>query len=637
MTTESTATTHGERLSFQAETRQLLDIVIHSLYTDREIFIRELVSNAADALERFRHLRLTHTDVADPDLPLEIHLELDKEAGTFTIVDTGTGMSREELIRNLGTIAHSGTREFLKQLGEAGKKDLNLIGQFGLGFYSAFMVAKSVRVESRSYHRDEPGHVWTSDGSGTYSIERLDGLQRGTRIVVELREEAKDFAEEYTVGDVVKRYSNFVPFPIRIRAEGELGEAINTVQAIWLKPKSEVTEKEYEDFYRFVAGAFDEPMSKLHFSVDAPLAINALVFVPGSSMEKMGMGRQKTGVSLYCNKVLIERHAERLLPDWLRFVCGVLDSPDVPLSVSRESMQDSVLIRKLRKVLTGRLLKLFAETARTDAAAYAKFFAEFGGFLKEGILNDEGRDHRDDIAKLLRFSSSRAGEDELVSFEDYVGRMIEGQDRIYYMHGPSRQAIEEGPYLEAFRQRGIEVLYTFESFDDFVLTSLREFGGKKFASADEAGLELPGEAKPAESAEEISQAEAEALCGWLLGQYGQRVGSVRVSTRLVDSPAAVVNKAGVTSSMRRVYEAVRQRQGKEGAAAPAEDPVQLEINPRHAIVARLERLRHKDIATAGLVADQLLDQSMLAAGLVVDPRGLLQRMQSMMLKLTATE
>src|SRR3954465_2888729 len=393
------STAAPQKFEFQAEIKQLLDIVVHSLYTEKEIFVRELVSNASDALEKLRHTQLTEKEIFDDNLTLEINVTTDDKAKTLTIQDYGIGMTRAELIENLGTIAHSGSKAFLKALGEGGAKNTNLIGQFGVGFYSAFMVAKSVKVYSHSWKADEPGHVWSSDGSGSYEIEEAADVSRGTKIVVELKDDCADYATEGRIKDIVERYSAFVSFPINVN-----GKRVNTVQALWLRSKNEIKDEEYTEFYKFQAHAYDDPLLRLHFSADAPLSINALVFVPQENTERLGFARFEPAVALYCRKVLIDAAPKDLLPEWLRFLKGVVDSEDLPLNISRETMQDKALLDKLSKVITKRLLKFLDEEATQRPESYAKFYAEFGLFLKEGAALDFA--HKDQLVKLLRFESS---------------------------------------------------------------------------------------------------------------------------------------------------------------------------------------------------------------------------------------
>src|SRR5580698_10801878 len=393
----STAT--PQKFEFQAEIKQLLDIVIHSLYTEKEIFVRELVSNASDALEKLRHLQITEKEIFDDRLELEINLTTDDKAKTFTIQDFGVGMTRAELVENLGTIAHSGSKAFLKALGEGDKKAAGLIGQFGVGFYSAFMVAKTVKVYTHSWRESEPGLLWTSDGTGSFAIEESSGERRGTKIVVELKDECSEFSQEWRVKEIIERYSAFVSFPINLN-----GKRINTVQALWLRGKNEIKEEEYDEFYKFQAHDTEKPRLRLHFSADAPLSINALLFVPKDNTEKLGFSRLEPSVALYCRKVLIDARPKDLLPEWLRFLQGVVDSEDLPLNISRETMQDKALIEKLNKVITKRFLKFLDEEATQRPEDYAGFYGEFGVFLKEGAALDFA--HKDALTKLLRFESS---------------------------------------------------------------------------------------------------------------------------------------------------------------------------------------------------------------------------------------
>lgn len=604
-----------ETLEFQAEVKQLLDIVINSLYTDREIFLRELISNAADALEKIRYQSITEKDMLDPDLPYEITIEPNEKDKILTIADTGIGMTRDELVRNLGTIAHSGSKSFFHQLVDADKKDLNLIGQFGVGFYSAFMVAKKVRVLTRSYLPGSEGYEWVSDGVGSFTITQAEGLKRGTSIILELKDNAFEFAEKETVKKIVQRYSNFVPFAIMLDEE-----KVNAVQAIWTRSKSEIKEEEYAEFYKFISNAYDDALFKLHFTADAPIAINALLFVPGENVERFGFGKIEPGVSLYCRKVLIQQKAEGLLPEWLRFLKGVVDSEDIPINISRETMQDSTLIAKLRKIITGRFLKFLGEQARENTEKFNEFWRKFGVFLKEGAASDYT--YSKDIAPLLRFESSKSEPGKYISLDDYVERTPENQKNIYYINGPSRELIEAGPYLEAFGVRDIEVIYTHEPVDDFVLTNLAEYKGKKLVSADQADLELPELAEEAvnDEKQDLEGLELRNLTAWLKQTLGDRVEEVKESKRLVDSPALLINLNGyMTSSMQRVMQAVNKDFGSMGGKA-------LEINPRHEIIKGLESLRQKDEEFAKLAAEQIYDNALAAAGLAVDPRAMVDRM-----------
>jgi TNF receptor-associated protein 1 len=612
---KKTSTT--ETMEFQAEVKKLLDIVIHSLYTERDIFVRELISNAADALEKFRHQSLLEEEVFDSHVPLEITIDVDDKKHSLTIADTGIGMTREELAANLGTIAHSGSKTFLTELAEAARKDVHLIGQFGVGFYSVFMAAKRVRVLSRSYRRHEEGHEWSSDGSGSYSIAPAPGIRRGTKIIVELKDDATEYSNEETIKRIITQYSNFVSFPIKIK-----GETVNTVQAIWTRSKNEIKDEEYTEFYKFIGNAFDEPRYRLHFSADAPLAINTLLFVPQENFERLGFGRAKPGVNLYCQKVLIEQHSESILPEWLRFVKGVVDSEDLPLNISRQALQDSALVAKLKKVVAKRFLKFLDEQAQADPEKFQDFWGNFGQFFKEGMTTDYA--YHGEIAKLLRFESSKSEPGKLISLADYTGRMAEGQKDIYYINGPNRAAIEAGPYIEAFKKQDIEVIYTLEPIDDFVLSHLGEFDGKKLVSADRADLELPKtEETPAggdhDAEPPLAAKEVESLTKWMKDTLGTRVKEVIASKRLVDSPAIIVNPNGyMTSTMERVLHAASKETIELGNK-------NLEINTHHPLIKQLAALRDTDEDFAKNVAEQIFDNALIQAGLIVDAPTMVER------------
>src|SRR4051812_2914208 len=609
----STAT--PQKFEFQAEIKQLLDIVIHSLYTEKEIFVRELVSNASDALEKFRHTHITEKDVADDQLALEINVTTDDKAKTITLQDTGIGMTQAELVENLGTIAHSGSKAFLKALGEGGAKNANLIGQFGVGFYSAFMVAKSVKVYTHSWRAGEPGYIWTSDGSGSYEIEEAGGQRRGAKIVIELKDDCADFSQEWKVKEILERYSAFVSFPINLN-----GKRINTVQALWLRGKNEIKEEEYTEFYKFQAHAFDEPRLRLHFSADAPLAINALLFVPKENTEKLGLARAEPSVALYSRKVLIDARPKDLLPEWLRFVKGVVDSEDLPLNISRETMQDKSLIEKLNKVITKRFLKFLEEEAKNRPDPYHEFYAEFGVFLKEGAALDYT--HKDQLTKLLRFESSRTEKGKTTSLTDYVSRMGADQKEIYYLIGPNRASIESGPYLEGLKARNLEVLFCHEAVDEYVMNNVREFDGKKLTAADHADVKLSDLPKP-EGA--LSDDDTKTLTGWLKDTLGERVSDVKASERLVDSPVLALNADKMMSPhMRRMMKALN----REGGDSPVR--VNLEINPRHNVIKRLFETQSAQPEKAKLVAEQLLDNALISAGLLEDTTAMVARLNKLL-------
>jgi molecular chaperone HtpG len=609
------STNAPQKFEFQAEIKQLLDIVIHSLYTEKEIFVRELVSNASDALEKLRHTQITEKEIFDDKAELEISLTTDDKAKTLTIQDYGIGMTRDELVKNLGTIAHSGSKQFLKALGENGAKNSNLIGQFGVGFYSAFMVAKSVKVYSKSWRTSEPGHVWSSDGSGSYEVEEVADLRRGSKIVIELKDDCGDYSADWKIKEILERYSAFVSFPIKLN-----DKHINTVQALWLRSKNEIKDEEYTEFYKFQAHAHDEPRLRLHFSADAPLAINALLFVPKDNTEKFGMSRLEASVSLYCRKVLIDAKPKDLLPEWLRFMKGVIDSEDLPLNISRETMQDRSLIEKLNKVVTKRFIKFLSEEAEARPDTFNEFYTEFGIFLKEGAAMDYT--HKEQLTKLLRFESSLTDKGKTTSLADYVTRMGAEQKEIYYLVGPNRAALESGPYLEGFKARNLEVVFCYEAVDEYVMSNVREFDGKKLTAADHADVKLSDLPKP-EGA--LSEDDTKKLTAWLKETLGARVEEVKASDRLVDSPALAVNADKFMSpQMRRMMKAMK----KDGADEPVK--VTLEINPRSVVMKRLFETHATSPDKAKLVAEQILDNSLISAGLLDDATPMVARLYKLL-------
>jgi TNF receptor-associated protein 1 len=611
--------TQKEIFAFQAEVAKVLDIVINSLYTDREIFIRELVSNAADALEKRRHFELVQKRDPEKDSSLEINITVDKEKKIITFSDTGIGMKRDELIENLGRVAHSGAAEYIKKLGENNKKDINLIGQFGVGFYSAFMVADKVVVESCSAEDPGSGYLWTSSGSSEYTIEPVDNLKPGTSVTLHLKKDAEEFAEEWRVREIIERYSNFVSFPISINSE-----RINVIQAIWTRNPQDVREEEYKEFFKFINPLNADPLAWLHFSTDAPIGLKALLFIAPENPEKLGFGRLETNVNLYCRRVLIQRQAKDLLPLWLRFLSGVVDSEDIPLNISRETMQDSALIRKISRVLTKRVLKYLKETAEKNPDLYNRFWEHFGHFIKEGIVTEFS--DRDALSELLRFESSMTDPGQLTSLSEYVERMPESQKEIYYLAGANRAAIESSPYIEVFRKRGIEVIYNFDPVDDFVMHHLAGYKEKKTVSADSEKLELPkqdfSEEQPSKQDESpaLSSDDIRAVGDWIRSKLQDKVADVKASERLVTSPLILVNPDGaMTGAMQRLMEAA----GKEFSFAAKRN---LQFNPGHKIIQKLNQLRQEDDAAAALVLEQLFDHAALDAGMAVETRPMVDRM-----------
>ena len=606
----------NKKQEFQAEVQQLLDIVINSLYTDKEIFIRELVSNASDALEKVKHTELTGNKISDPDLELKIVIDTDEENKTITITDHGIGMTEEELIENLGTIAHSGSKNFVKTISESEQKEPNLIGQFGVGFYSAFMVSDNVSVNTKSWKEETSSRKWESDGKTGYEITNTENQERGTCITIKLLDEHEDFSKEQKVKEVLQSYSNFVPYPIILN-----GERVNNIEALWMKSKSEISDEQYNEFYKFAAKAFDEPKYKLHFSADAPLMINSLLFVPSENPEKLGFGQTDPGVALYCNKVLIDAQPKGLLPDWLRFLKGVIDSEDLPLNISRETMQDSALIRKLNRLITKRFIKLLDRESNADSEGYTVFYDQFRNFIKEGVITDT--DHRQDLSKLLRFESSMTEEGKLTSLDDYLSRMKESQDKIYFQVSSDRESIEAAPYLEAFKARSIEVLFLYEPIDEYLVGNLPSYEEKELISIDRAGLEL----EEIESDEKgLDDSSMTSLCEWMKETLGEKVTDVKGSSRLINSPAAALIPGGTMSPQ------MKQMMKQMNPEFSDSENVEIELNPNHELIKKLESSRENQPELAKMIAEQLTDNALLSAGLLDKSKGMVDRVYDIMLR-----
>ncbi|KAG0303257.1 TNF receptor-associated protein 1, mitochondrial [Dissophora globulifera] len=625
----------SKKKAFQAETRKLLDIVTHSLYSEKEVFVRELVSNASDALEKLRHSQLTDSSL-DTGKPLEIHISVDEAKGTFTIQDYGIGMTEDEAISNLGTIARSGSKAFLEGLkedGTTGSTKDRIIGQFGVGFYSAFMVGSEIKVYTRSSKPESKGYCWTSDGSGSYEIAEAENVAVGTKIVITLRDECKEYAKEAVVETIIKKYSNFVDYPVLLN-----NKKINAVQPLWTKDKNDISEQDHIEFYRYVAGAWDSPQYKLVYKTDSPLAISSLLYIPQRHMEVLGMQREEPGVSLYSRKVMIQAKSKALLPEWLRFVKGVVDCEDLPLNVSRELLQDQSL-SKLRQVLTGRVVKWLESEAKSDPKAYNQFFEEFGNFIKEGACT-ESDSNRPNVAKLLRYESSAGAPGEVFSLKDYVDRMKEGQENIYYTCVPKRKFAEESPYFEEFKEKGIEVLFLYDTVDEFVVNNLRQVGQNKLVSIDASEISDPvlqssskKDSKDAVPSEEelLSQQEAklaaEDIAEWFRQTLGMRIRKVDVSKRHMSYPAVVTEH---DSPAVRKMMAMMSGAAKVGESDLPPTPTNLEINVNHPIIQKVWAVKSENPEFAKQIAEQIYDNALIAAGVLDDPRSMLKRLNTIM-------
>lgn len=453
----------------------LLEIVAKSLYSENEVFVRELISNASDAIEKFRYLLNTSEpgQIVEPDRASEIHIETNKQDMKLIIQDKGIGMSREDLMENLGTIAKSGSKQFLKDLEHADKASnvSNIIGQFGVGFYSVFMVAKNVDVYTRSSAPNSIGYKWSSDGTGSYEISECENVDVGTKIVIYLKPDSREFADENKIREVVKKYSNFVGSPIFLN-----GTQLNLVQPLWLMEPKEVTDEQHTEFYRYIANSFDTPRFKIHFKTDVPVSIRSVLYFPDEKPGLFEMSRDSsTGIALYTRKILIQSKTELMLPKWLRFVKGVVDSEDIPLNLSRELLQNSALIRKIQSVLTTRVLKFLYDKSVKDTENYSKFYQEYGLFMKEGIVTTQDQNEKENIAKLLRFETNKSGDGVRISLEDYLKNLKENQKEIYYLAAPSRQLALNSPYFESLKREGYEVLFLYEPYDELVMMQLISF------------------------------------------------------------------------------------------------------------------------------------------------------------------
>lgn len=608
---------------FQAETKQLLDIVARSLYSEKEVFIRELISNGSDALEKLRH-RLVSS--GNPQGPLEIHLQTDVDKRTLTVQDTGLGMTREELIQNLGTIAHSGSKAFLQALQGQAEAGSSIIGQFGVGFYSAFMVADRVEVFTQAAEPSSPAHHWVSDGSGMFEVTEALDVTPGTKIVIHLKEDCKEFANEDRVKEVVTKYSNFVSFPIYLN-----GRRLNTLQALWMMDPKEISEWQHEEFYRYVAKAYDKPRYVLQYRADAPLNIRSVFYVPDTKPSMFDVSREMgSSVALYSRKVLILTKASDILPKWLRFLRGVVDSEDIPLNLSRELLQESALIRKLREVLQQRVIKFLLEQGKKDPEKFLKFYDDYGLFVREGIVTATDQNVKEEIGKLLRFESSVLPAGEVSSLAEYGSRMKAGSRNIYYLCAPTRQLALHSPYFEAMKQKEMEVLFCYDQFDELTLLHLREFDKKKMISV-ETGIVVDHykEEKYEDSkaaTERLSDAEAEGLVAWMRNGLGERVANIKLTPRLDTHPAMVtVLEMGAARHFLRT----QQLAGSSEERAQVLQPT-LEINSSHVLIKKLNELRDGDPELACLLLDQIYDNAMIAAGLNDDPRPMIGRLNQLL-------
>jgi HSP90 family molecular chaperone len=602
-----------QQFTFKAETKQLLNILIHSLYKDREVFLRELLSNASDALNRMRFEMVTSQKVFDSKAELRIHIQVDKDTRILTITDTGIGMTRDEIIENLGTIAQSGARNFIEAT--KGKNDdlSRVIGQFGVGFYSVFMVADSVRVISRSFKPEAEAVSWYATGEDNFIIGEADMSERGTRIEIKLKEDASEFAEEYRLKNIIHKHSDYIGFPIYM---GEDKDAVNKQTSLWRTPRKEVTEEQYKEFYRQTTLDFEDPLTHIHMVTDAPVQLYALLYIPGKSERSMFSLRKEDGLKLYTRNILIDEYNKDLLPEYLRFVQGVVDSEDLPLNVSRETVQSSGLMPKLKKVLTGQVMRELENIAKNNAEKYQKFWQEFGVYLKQGIAANPA--DAETINPLLRFKTNLNPE-TWSSLEDYVSRMKEEQKEIYYIVGEDPKSVLRSPHLDYFHSQGTEVLLLTDPMDSFMLMGLHKYKDFDLKNVSQAEVDTTQKPKDQPEAEKIPDADFNSLVEQFKKVLGERVTDVRASNRLTQSVARLAEAdANTNPDLQRVYKYLGQEY---------EVPKKvLELNPSHTILKNLLGLEiGSELQT--IIIEQIYDSALLVEGLHPDPSSIAPRVQ----------
>jgi len=623
MTVEENQAT--EAFHFKTEVKQVLHILVHSLYKDQDIFLRELVSNASDALTRLHFETLTNRNILDPDAELAVHIDVpetgEDEPKKIIVRDSGIGMTREELIRNLGTIAQSGAREFLAKISAGDVDPSDVIGQFGVGFYSVFMVADEVRVVSRSYDLDAEAAAWVSDGSESFQIEPAEKADRGTEIHITLKKEAEEFANEWKLRQIVKKHSDFVRYPVYV---GE--QQANQQESLWRKNPSDVNEEDYKSFYQQMTMDFEEPLATIHFTSDAPVQVRALLFIPAKREPNILAIRKEPGVMLYSHNVLIQEYCTDLLPTWLSFVDGVVDSEDLPLNVSRETVQNNRLMMHLGKTIRKRVLREIGKLAENEPEKYKAFWGEYGRIFKEGIATDPTA--KDDLLPYFRYYSS-ASEDELTTLDAYLERMPESQEDIYYVLGDDKRTVANSPHLDPFKARNLEVLYWVDPLDVLIAPMMADYKDKKFRNIDDAGLELP-ELEQDEQAEsdqpDIAEPDFNRLIGRFVTTLGDKVVEVRQSKVLKNSPVRLVSPEDAPNrEMQRIYRMLDQ---------DYEVPKKiLEVNRHHPLIANLARqvTEHPDSELVKLSIEQLYDSALVQEGLHPNPTAMLPRIEKLMM------
>jgi molecular chaperone HtpG len=621
------ANTEGQRLEFQTEVKQLLQLMIHSLYTNKEVFIRELVSNASDALDKVRFESLTDKNLLGDDADFRISIKLDKNAKTVTITDNGIGMSRDEVIQNIGTIARSGSKAFVEKLTGDQKVDSNMIGQFGVGFYSVFMVASRVKLVTKRAGSSEPAVEWESDGTSEYTLKEADKQTRGTEITAYLKDGEQDFVEDWRVRSIIKKYSDFIAFPIYMANDKGKDEVVNETKPLWKRSPSDITKEQYEEFFKTALGGFDSPAMTIHSKAEGVLEYSFLLFVPGKAPFDLFMPERKHGIKLYVKRVFVMDDCKELFPEYLRFVKGVVDSEDLPLNISREMLQNNPTVEKIRKGLVSKVLSRMSELAEQDPKAYLELWKQFGPIIKEGIHSDP--ENKDKLLELVRYQSSIGDTaDDVTSLKQYVSRMREGQKYIYYISGDNRSIIEKSPHLEIFREKSIEVLYMVDPVDEWIVPNIYNFDGKELRSIAKGDLDLGDLGKDEKKEKDLAESGFKKLSERIKNILSDSVKEVRITTRLKDSACCLVaDEHDMGAYMEKMMKAMGQD------FTPAK-PI-LEINAKHPVIANLNSLFEKDPKSQLLEewSKLLLDEAHIAEGHVLkDPQAYIKRVNELLLK-----
>ncbi|MBN2035904.1 MAG: molecular chaperone HtpG [Chitinispirillaceae bacterium] len=618
-----------QSLTFQTEAMQILNLMIHSLYTHKEVFLRELISNASDALDRLRFEALTDSSLMGSETDLAIRIKLDNKAKTITISDNGIGMSRQEVIDNIGTIARSGSKAFLEKLTGDQKTDSNLIGQFGVGFYSVFMVAARVKLVTKRAGLEESAIVWESTGEKEYSLEETTKAGRGTEITVYLKEDASEYAQYWNIKSLIKKYSDFIAFPIYLPDEKGKDEIINQTKPIWLRSASEVTKEQYEEFYQQALAGFDKPLATIHGKAEGVAEYSSLLYIPTSSPFDLFSLERKHGVKLYVKRVFIMDNCKELLPEYLRFVKGVVDSEDLPLNVSREILQQNPLVERIRKALVSKILSRLADMAQNEPDTYKTFWKTYGPVIKEGVHTDP--ENKEKLLELLRFQSSLGTKEDYISLKHYVGRMRQDQKEIYYIGGDSREIVEKSPHLEIFKAKSIEVLYMLDPIDEWIVPDIYTYDGKKFKSVTQGDLDLGDLVKEEKDAQKKAESAYKKFSERVKNILADSVKDVRITTRLKDSPACLVSEENAMGShMEKIMKAM-------GQEVPVAKRI-LEINGDHPIIANLNTRYQKDPKDSELEewVRLVYEQALIAEGqMVPDPLAYSKRVNSLLIKASA--